>query len=34
MGFALANVPCKKGGVAAALEYLTDCAKKSGRKAA
>ncbi len=34
MGFALAGVPHKKGGVAAALEYLTDCAKTSGRKAA
>jgi alanine-glyoxylate transaminase/serine-glyoxylate transaminase/serine-pyruvate transaminase len=34
MGFALAGVPYRKGGVAAALEHLTDCAKKSGRKAA
>ena len=34
MGLALAGVPHKKGGVGAALEYLTDCAKQSSRKAA
>ena len=34
MGFSLAGVPHKKGGVAAALEYLADCAQNTGRKAA
>jgi alanine-glyoxylate transaminase/serine-glyoxylate transaminase/serine-pyruvate transaminase len=36
MGLALANVPHKKGGVQAALDYLADCAKDAAapRKAA
>jgi len=34
MGFALAGVPHKKGGVLAALEYLTEAARAAPRKAA
>jgi alanine-glyoxylate transaminase / serine-glyoxylate transaminase / serine-pyruvate transaminase len=34
MGLSLAGVPHRKGGVTAALEYLTDAARTSARKAA
>ena len=34
LGLALAGVPHRKGGVGAALEYLTDCAREAKRKAA
>jgi len=34
MGLLLAGVPMKKGGVAAAMEYLSECAKAPARKVA
>jgi alanine-glyoxylate transaminase/serine-glyoxylate transaminase/serine-pyruvate transaminase len=34
MGLALANVPHKKGGVLAALDYLAEAARAAPRKAA
>ena len=34
MGLALAGVPHKQGGVQAALEHLTECARAAPRKAA
>jgi hypothetical protein len=34
MGFALAGVPHKKGGVLAALDYLAESARAAQRKAA
>jgi alanine-glyoxylate transaminase / serine-glyoxylate transaminase / serine-pyruvate transaminase len=34
MGLALAGVPCRKGGVLAALDHLAECARLAPRKAA